>query len=128
MNCLFPLCKRNAESNGYCILHGRHYSNSAQVKMPKEIPKESDSMKEIKKELKKRYPEFLKKRPLCEAKMQGCTGRSECVHHKNGRLKDNILNEKTWMAVCKNCNRVIEEQDALAREKGFKKSKFQTVK
>lgn len=127
--CLFPLCNRHPEKNGYCLLHGKHYANgSGEVKIPKAAKKESDSTKVTKKELKKLYPEFLSKHPVCEIKMKGCTVKATCVHHKHGRLKDNILNQKTWMASCSNCNLIVEIKDAEAREKGFKKSKFTTEK
>jgi hypothetical protein len=124
MNCLFPTCSVHPESNGYC-LHHQMYSNSVSVKIKKEIPKRSESMKETMKELKKLYPVFLAKHPNCEVKLSPeCTKKATCVHHINGRLKDNILNVETFMASCETCNLYVETHSALAKAKGVKKSKF----
>jgi hypothetical protein len=85
--CLFPTCSRNADKpSAYCLFHKKLYSNSVEVKMPKEPNKESDKMKDIKKELKKQYPVFLKVHPFCEVKLSpGCTKISTCIHHRKGR-------------------------------------------
>jgi len=39
-----------------------------------------------------------------------------------GRIGKQLLNYKNLMSSCANCNRVCEEKDAEAREKGIKKS------
>jgi hypothetical protein len=121
--CLFPLCKRHGEKNGYCVSH-QIYSNSVEVKMPKEPNKESDKMKDIKKELKKQYPVFLKVHPFCEVKLSpACTKNSTCIHHKKGRGKDEVLNQSTWAASCTECNRWVEENHAKAQIAGMKISR-----
>lgn len=83
-------------------------------------------MKEDKKILKKLAIKVLIQHPQCQIKSKNCTGKSECVHHKRGRLKDNILNEKTLVASCFACNLWVETNTAEAIAKGFKKSKFKT--
>lgn len=124
MSCLFPTCSVHPESNGYCLYH-QMYSSSVSVKPKKEIPKRSESMKETMKELKKLYPVFLAKHPNCEVNLSPqCTKKATCIHHRNGRLKDNILNVETFMASCETCNLYVETHSALAKEKGVKKSKF----
>lgn len=123
-----PYLCRHPESNKYCVFH-QIYANSASVKMPKEVKKESSSMKEVKKELKKLYPLFLAKHPNCEVRLSPeCTKKATCIHHVHGRLKDNILNQKTWRSACEKCNGWVEDNHMKAELAGMKKSKFTTVK
>lgn len=42
---------------------------------------------------------FLIAKPVCQAKLVGCTGTSTDVHHKAGRVGDNYLKISTWLAV-----------------------------
>lgn len=123
--CNFPTCSRKSEPNGYCLFHAM-YSNSVAVKPKKEVKKESDARKEINKQLKKLAPQIIAKHPMCQIKSEKCTGKSECAHHVRGRLKDNILNEKTLLAVCYACNLWCETNTGQAIAKGFKKSRFKT--
>lgn len=123
--CNFPTCDRKPESTGWCIFHAC-YSNAVVVKKAKPIKKESDARKEINKQLKKLAPQIIAKHPMCQIKSEKCTGKSECVHHVRGRLKDNILNEKTLLSVCAACNLWCETNTAEAVAKGFKKSRFKT--
>ena len=124
MPCQFPGCTVHPQPNSYCVFH-QNYASSVSVKPKKEIPKRSDKMKETMKELKKLYPVFLAKHPNCEVKLSPkCTKKATCIHHKNGRLKENILNVETFMASCETCNLYVETHSALAKEKGVKSSKF----
>lgn len=125
MSCLFPTCSRHPESNGYCIFH-KIYSNSAEVKMPKEPKKVSDTRKEANKELKKLYIAYLSKpeNKYCKVQLNGCTNVANVVHHVRGRIGEQVFNQADWLACCPSCNIVLESQDSLAREKGVKKSKF----
>lgn len=67
---------------------------------------------------------FLKEHKECEIQSPVCTGKATCVHHTKGRGRFYLV-VATWMASCKWCNGYVEKHDAWAREKGFKKSKFE---
>lgn len=141
--CKFPLCKRFAEKNGYCIGHRIYASQSTESlkekndsaavkktdkpvsfsKIKTAIKKVSLKMADIKKQLKKLYPQFLKKHPFCEINSPVCTKVATCINHKKGRGKNEILNEETWEASCTACNGYIEENDSWARENGHKVSR-----
>jgi|GEM_PF-1460718 len=122
--CLFPGCNRHPQKNSYCIGH-RIYASGTEVKMPKEPNKVSDKMKDIKKALKSLYPAFLKSRPVCKIKSPVRTHKADVVHHDSGRDADTILDQSTWVECCAPCNGYVEEHDAWARERGFKKSRHQ---
>lgn len=125
MDCNFPGCYVRAEPTGYCIFH-KIYSGVVSVKITKAPNKESAKMKEDKKTLKELAKKIIAKHPKCQIKSEKCTGKSECVHNVRGRLKDNLLNEKTLVAACYACNLWVETDTAAAIKKGFKKSKFKT--
>ena len=67
---------------------------------------------------------FLVAKPHCEAKLQGCTGKSTDVHHKAGRVGDNYLKVGTWLALCRNCHSWIELNSEEAKELGFSQSRL----
>jgi hypothetical protein len=67
---------------------------------------------------------FLVVKPHCEAKLQGCTGKSTDVHHKAGRVGDNYLKIGTWLAVCRSCHGWIETNPTEAKELGFSESRL----
>jgi len=98
------------------ILDGR----PPKVKPAKSPRKESPKMNAVKQELKKLYTMFLKKRSRCEIKSPECTKVATCIHHRNGRGKDELMDQGTWMASCMPCNSYVEVHDKWARERGFK--------
>src|SRR6185369_5031912 len=67
---------------------------------------------------------FKKENPFCMAKLDGCTKRTDEVHHKRGRLGLRLMDEKYWLPVCRNCHRQIEENPEMAKEKGFSESRL----
>ena len=67
---------------------------------------------------------FLIAKPFCEAKIIHCTGNSTDVHHKSGRTGENYLKMSTWLAVCRNCHKWIEENPIEAKELGFSNSRL----
>lgn len=94
--CKFPLCKRTAEKNGYCVGH-RIYSDTVTVSPPKELPKRSDKQKAIITELKKLYKIFLAKpgNKVCKIKSPVCTKTAVTVNHIRRRGK-NVFNQDKW--------------------------------
>ena len=59
---------------------------------------------------------FLVVKLHCEAKLVGCTTKATDVHHKAGRIGENYLKIGTWLAVCRNCHRWIEDNPEAAKE------------
>jgi hypothetical protein len=143
--CLFPGCKSWSIDNGLCTSHGKYYKpedfknlskasfdkgiliGKVEKKVRKPIKKRSKKMTDVMKEVKKLYTIFLKSKPKCEVKSPQCTIVSTDVHHKAGRGKNQIADKKTWMAVCRSCHNLIENNDKWARDNGFKISQH-TVK
>lgn len=73
------------------------------------------------------YPlakKFREENPECAAGLEGCAGMTSEVHHKIGRMGDNLLKVETFLAVCSNCHHKIESSPAMAREKGFSGSRL----
>jgi len=63
---------------------------------------------------------FLQEHPMCEAHLPGiCTEHAQEVHHKKGRIGDDLLDETHWLALCHMCHDYIENNREFAMEKGF---------
>lgn len=123
--CKFPMCTRHAEASGWCLFHAQ-YSGFTEAKPNKPIKKIADTRKETEKLYKQLSKQLVTKFPDCQVKSPKCTGKSQGCHHTRGRLKDNILNEKTLIPCCNACNGWIEDNHAEAERLGLKKSKFKT--
>lgn len=123
-NCTISGCINNGR---YCRLHSKLLTAP---KEPTVIKPKSDKRKEIdNKEYLPKARKFVKEHPNCELKMKGCTGKTQGVHHTEG--KDSIellLDETKWMGACNHCNLTAEIKDAEARSKGIKKSKHKNSK
>jgi len=63
---------------------------------------------------------FLQNHPMCQAHIQGvCTNNSSEVHHKKGRVGDDLLDETNWLALCHNCHEYVERERTWALEMGY---------
>ena len=63
---------------------------------------------------------FIQEHPMCEAHISGiCTEYATEVHHKKGRIGDDLLDETHWLALCHMCHEYIENNREFAMEKGF---------
>lgn len=63
---------------------------------------------------------FIQEHPMCEAHISGiCTEYATEVHHKKGRIGDDLLDETHWLALCHMCHDYIENNREFAMEKGF---------
>lgn len=66
---------------------------------------------------------FLKERKYCEARLtKNCkanNSRAREVHHRAGRHGKNLLDETTWLAVCRPCHNVIHANPNESRRRGF---------
>lgn len=95
------------------------------IEKPKSISPVSKKRQVEMDEYSKKRLAFLALKPFCEAKLIGtCTGTSTDVHHKAGRISDNYLYMKKWLAVCRNCHTWIEEHPNEAKELGFSESRL----
>lgn len=66
-------------------------------------------------------PPYLLANTLCLAKLDGCTIKSCDVHHTCGRRGKNLLDESTWLPVCRHCHDFIHEHSKEARQMGLLK-------
>ena len=67
---------------------------------------------------------FIENHPMCEAHIVGvCTGvSSECHHTYSGKDRSQFFtDEKTWIAICRNCHNWIHSNSKQARELGLLK-------
>lgn len=85
------------------------------------------SVSSKKKKLNKMYSiarkEFLKepKNFYCKAALPGCTGKDKStltIHHMKGRGKY-MLDKNTWVTLCFNCHRWVEEHPEKAKIMGL---------
>lgn len=63
--------------------------------------------------------QFLEDHPVCEARLEGCSGIADQVHHRRGKISGNFLDASTFLAICFNCHRIIEDNPEKARDLGF---------
>lgn len=98
--------------------------SGGEIKPTKPIRFRGEKMKEAMKLLRPLIIIFLSKHKFCEIQGPNCTKLATCVHHSEGRIGEKLLDVKTFVPSCTSCNLWCETNDAEAREKGFKKSKF----
>jgi hypothetical protein len=67
---------------------------------------------------------FLKHNPFCKAAFPGCTLTATDVHHKAGR-GDHLLDDATFLAVCRKCHGRIETHPEEAIALGFSESRLE---
>ena len=65
---------------------------------------------------------YLKNNPFCNARLSGCQINATDIHHKAGRGKF-MLDETTFLAVCRICHNQIEENPVMAKAMGFSESR-----
>lgn len=94
------------------------------IEKPKSISPVSAKRRVEMDEYGKKRTAFLIVNPHCKAKLQECTAKATDVHHKAGRTGDNYLKISTWIAVCRNCHRWIEDNPEAAKELGLSESRL----
>lgn len=62
---------------------------------------------------------YLKEHPMCEAHLTGCLNNSSEIHHKRGKIGDDLIDETMFLAVCRECHNFIENNRTFAIEHGF---------
>lgn len=58
--------------------------------------------------------EHLEQHPYCF-----CGKPATDIHHKRGRLGDDLTNKEMFLSVCRPCHTYIETHPAIAYEKGW---------
>jgi ribosomal protein S27E len=67
---------------------------------------------------------YLQNKPMCEAKLPGCGLNATDIHHKKGRIGQYYLDTTYFLAVCRSCHNIIEENVEMAKEAGFSKNRL----
>lgn len=104
----------------YCRLH-----IGFTVPTQSEISKKSEKQKELDKKFAKAKKEYLREHSFCEARIEGCTTISIDVHHKAGKVTEELLLDKSlFLGVCRHCHTIIEKNPAFAKQQGFSVSRL----
>jgi len=99
-------------------------TDALKVKKKYAIPNTSPKMKEDLKTYTILRKVFLESKPNCEAKINNiCLGPADQIHHKIGR-GENLLNVKTWLAVCFDCHQWITLHPEEAIKLGLSESRL----
>ncbi|MGK2898629.1 MAG: hypothetical protein ACSLE9_08065 [Burkholderiaceae bacterium] len=62
---------------------------------------------------------YIEEHPDCEARAPGCTGRTEQIQHKRGRVGADLNDMTLWLAVCAACQGYITLHPAEAYLRGW---------
>lgn len=68
--------------------------------------------------------QFLEANPECEAKLKVCTIEATQVHHRKGRIGENLLDVSTWVACCGACHAWIELNPQASKQLGLSESRL----
>ncbi len=101
---------------------GKYFRSSKQ----KSIRKVSDKLINLHQMYKILRDRYLKNHPICEAHLPGCSGKSDQVHHKAGRIGKLLLDDTKFLAVDSNCHRIIEMYPEMAISLGFSLPRLKT--
>lgn len=93
------------------------------IEKPKSISPVSKKMQVTMDEYSKKRIAYLALFSTCQATLVDCTGKATDVHHMAGR-GSNHNKISTWLAVCRNCHRWIEENPEDAKHLGLSKSRI----
>ena len=75
---------------------------------PSKVNKLSKSMEETLRDYKPLREQFLLENQYCQLRLNNCTIKAVCVHHKQGKAtKELYLDTKKWMASCISCNNLV---------------------
>ena len=72
--------------------------------------------------------QFLQDNPVCQIQVEGCTNRSEQVHHKRGRLGDLLTDVRYFCATCDNCHKWAENNPLEAKKIGASLNRLSNLK
>jgi len=120
-----PSCKRptaTVEGELLCHYHLRIFNKSGkQLEAPN---KKSISQAARDRKYNLQAAAYKVKNPLCMAKLIGCQKHTEDIHHKIGRIGDNLFDEKQWLPCCRSCHNQIEANPLFAKALGLSSSRL----
>lgn len=67
---------------------------------------------------------FRKENPRCAIHSPVCTRLTQGVHHVEGKVGKDYVDESKWLPACNACNGYIESHSSWAKENGFKKANY----
>jgi len=104
------------KTTGLCASCSHAARKAAKVKVKVVAPVKKVTQKRAD-ELSK-YPglkrQYIAIHPICEVRLVDCTERSTEIHHCSLSAK-NFLNTDTWLSVCANCHKLVEDMPAEQR-------------
>ncbi len=101
------------------------YRNKVNAEKPRKqqknsvIPQKSDNQLQRDIAYAKARKAWMPFHPICEAKLDKCTGIAIEVHHRAGRSGRALLDTENWLAVCRNCHQWITEHSAESIKMGL---------
>lgn len=113
---------------GQYVLEGHEYSyRASEIKTiptkPAPLPKNTTPTPKSAKQLVMDAiysivaPKFKLQHPDCQAQLEGCTKKTEDIHHKYKRTGFWLIISKYFLGVCRNCHEKITVDSAMAVEK-----------
>lgn len=120
--CSYEGCLNRSIKN-YCKREHDHLNEKKEkLKKPRTpVKKVSDKERVRQQAYRKQRIEFLKSRQNCE--VCGTCG-DLSVHHKAGRIGDNLTDQSTFLAVCIPCHEKIETHPDWAKANGYSTSRL----
>lgn len=94
-----------------------------ELKPAKVINAESEKQKSLNKQYLKDRKAWVKKNPYCKTKLVSCSKMTTDVHHRKGR-GEYLLDQSTWLPVCRSCHDFITENSAEAIRLGLSDSRL----
>lgn len=67
---------------------------------------------------------YLTAHSYCQAKTDNCSYNSTEIHHRRGRIGNDLTDVNYFLAVCRNCHNWIEDNPKEAKELGFSVSRL----
>lgn len=120
---LKPIWKRH-EKQLYCkdCWYQHPDKNKKQLKSKTPLSKKSSKQEKLDSLYSVLRESHLKANPFCKAGLPGCQRNSTDIHHMVGR-GEFMLDETTFLSVCRICHGQIEENPKMAKAMGFSKSR-----
>lgn len=112
----------------YKNFKGKRYCKDGYMKLFGKMTVKPFSQKRV--ELNKIYKQmrdkFMQEHPICQGlgKIKGCNIQSTDLHHAQGRVGKNFIDETTFVALCRNCHEFVEGNPEIAKELKLSKNRL----
>lgn len=127
--CLHDLAKmEKAERKAESKRDKQLLKSKLQRAEPRQVPKKVGAKQKVKnQEYSERVKVWKVENPHCKANCnQYCTKETDDCQHLRGRGKY-LMDETTWMPVCRSCHTYINDHSKEAYENGWALSRLETV-